>query len=60
MRAHVLQPSSWPANRASFLFNAMGHGPLDNVAVHLDGAVVKGQFQTLHVFGDLIERFAKA
>jgi hypothetical protein len=36
------------------------NGALDNVAVHLDGTVIKKQLQAAHVFGDIGELLAKA
>ena len=33
---------------------------LDGVTVHLDGAILKEQFEAVHVFGDVTELLAKA
>ena len=34
-------------------------GPLDQVVVHLDGAIVKEALQAIHVFGDVGQLFAQ-
>jgi hypothetical protein len=36
------------------------NGALDNVAVHLDGTVIKKQLQAVHVFCNVTELLAKA